>query len=101
MNYTRRDVGKLALASLPAARLLAKPNSKFGGVQIGINAPYSFKNTISSGDEVLNAMLQLGLNAVKLRSQRVEGFLGVPANLTGRGAAGRGPAAGAANVDLS
>jgi sugar phosphate isomerase/epimerase len=67
-------------------------------VQIGINAPYSFKNTISSGDEVLNAMLQLGLSAVELRSQPVEGFLGVPANLTpGRGGAGRIPA----NVDLS
>lgn len=43
MTDTRRDLAKLTLAALPASRLLAaKPNSKFGGVQIGINAPCSF-----------------------------------------------------------
>jgi hypothetical protein len=41
MNPTRRDFGKLALAALPAAgilapgRLLAAPNSKIAGVLIG------------------------------------------------------------------
>ena len=41
MNTTRRDFGKIALASVPAlsallpSRLSAAPNSKFGGVQIG------------------------------------------------------------------
>jgi len=37
MTYTRRDVGKIALAGLPLARLMAaaKPNSVFGGVEIG------------------------------------------------------------------
>ena len=33
---TRRDVGRIALAALPAANLFARPNSNFGGVQIGI-----------------------------------------------------------------
>ena len=33
MNYTRRELAKPALAALPASRLLAKPNSKFGGVR--------------------------------------------------------------------
>src|ERR1039457_4712584 len=33
MILTRRDLGKMALAALPAARLLAKTNSNFGGVQ--------------------------------------------------------------------
>ena len=49
MNYSRRDFGKLALASLPAAALLSKsgslfaaaqtagkPNSIYHGVQIGV-----------------------------------------------------------------
>jgi sugar phosphate isomerase/epimerase len=78
MNYTRRDLGKLALAALPAAKLLAKPNSNFGGVQIGINAPYSFHNAANTADEVLDAMVKLGLSAVELRSQPVEIFLGAP-----------------------
>ena len=79
MNYTRRDLGKLALAALPAATLFAKPDSNFGGVQIGINAPYSFHGAADSAEEVLAAMLKLGLSAVELRSQPVEAFLGAPA----------------------
>ncbi len=78
MNCTRRDLAKLALAALPAARLLAKPNSNFGGVQIGINAPYSFHGAANSAEEVLDAMVKLGLSAVELRSQPVEIFLGAP-----------------------
>ena len=36
MNLTRRDLGKMAVAALPAARLMAaEPDSVFGGVQIG------------------------------------------------------------------
>jgi hypothetical protein len=47
-------LGRLALAALPAAALnAAKPNSNFGGVQIGINLPYSFHNVPSSADEML------------------------------------------------
>ncbi len=98
LPYTRREFAKLALAALPAAGLLsavnplrgassagvtAKPNSKFAGVQIGLNVPYSFKNPSMSGDEVLANCLQLGLSAVELRAQPVEAFLGAPANLVG------------------
>jgi sugar phosphate isomerase/epimerase len=78
MNCTRRDFAKLALAALPATRLLAKPNSNFGGVQIGINAPYSFHGAADSAEEVLEAMVKLGLSAVELRSQPVEVSLGAP-----------------------
>lgn len=78
MPYTRRDLGKLALATLPAAKLFAKPNSKFGGVQIGINAPYSFKGMPGSADDVLQYMTKLNLSAAELRLQPVEGFLKAP-----------------------
>jgi len=78
MNLTRRDMGKLALAALPTSGLLAKPNSKFGGVQVGINAPYSFRGMPGTADDILKYMLELGLNGVELRSQPVEGFLGAP-----------------------
>jgi sugar phosphate isomerase/epimerase len=78
MQLTRRDLGKLALAALPAAKLLAKANSKWGGVQIGINAPYSFHNMPPGADDVLKYLDQLGLNAVELRTQPVESFLDAP-----------------------
>src|ERR1041384_4137264 len=78
MNYTRRDLGKLALASLPATQLLAKPNSKFGGAQIGINAPYSFRGMPGTADDILKYMNTLGLNGLELRLQPVEGFLKAP-----------------------
>lgn len=80
MEFTRRDLGKLALAALPASRLTAaeKPNSKWGGVQVGINAPYSFHNMPGSAQDILKYMLQLGLNGIELRSQPVEGYLGAP-----------------------
>jgi hypothetical protein len=50
MQMTRRDLGKLALAALPATQLFAKPDSKFGGVQVGINAPYSFRGLPGTAD---------------------------------------------------
>lgn len=78
MNFTRRDIGKLALAALPTAGLLAKPNSKFGGVQIGINAPYSFRGLPGTADDVLKYMTELNLSAVELRTQPVEAFLDAP-----------------------
>ena len=77
MRYTRRNFGKLAMAALPAAGL-AKPNSNFAGVQIGINAPYSFRGAAGTAEEVLDAMVKLGLSAVELRSQPVEAYLGAP-----------------------
>jgi hypothetical protein len=79
MDITRRDLAKLALAAVPAAKLLAKANSKWGGVQIGINAPYSFHNMPPGADDILKYMDQLGLNATELRSQPVEGWLQAPA----------------------
>jgi hypothetical protein len=77
MRYSRRDIGKIALAALPAS-LLAKPNSRFGGVQIGINAPYSFHGMPGGADDVQKYLVELGLSAVELRSQPVEAFLGAP-----------------------
>jgi len=81
MSLTRRDLGKIALAALPASRLLAKTNSKFGGVQIGINAPYSFHGSYNTADECLDAMIKLNLSSTELRSQPIEQFMGAPANL--------------------
>ena len=89
--YTRRQFTSLALSALPAAGFLfatrqlfaaaagTKPDSKFAGVQVGLNVPYSFANATMSGDDILKNCVQLGLSAVELRTQPVEAFLGAPA----------------------
>ena len=81
LTISRRDLGKMALAALPASRLLAKPNSKFGGVQIGMNEPYSFHGAYKSGDECLDATVKLNLSSVELRAQPIEQFMGAEADL--------------------
>src|SRR5262249_17016378 len=58
-----------------------KPNSRVNGVTIGLNVPYSFGNELSSADEVLNACVSLGVSGLELRTQPIEGFLGVPSRL--------------------
>ncbi len=89
MTLTRRKLGQLAVAALPTAALLAKPDSRFGGVQIGINAPYSFHGVVNDADGVLDALVKLGLSTVELRSQPIEAFLGAPIETRRRGGPGR------------
>jgi len=85
MKYTRREIGKFALLaplSALAPRGLyaaAKPNSKFAGVQLGMNVPYNFGGRDMDPDELLQRCLQLNVSALELRSQPVETFLGSPA----------------------
>lgn len=90
--YNRRDFAKLALAALPAAACLplvnqlgaaesAKPNSKFAGVQVGMNVPYSFGKADMTGEEILKYCVQIGLSGLELRTQSVEVFMGAPVEL--------------------
>ena len=77
MLYSRRELAKLVAAAIPAFRELGDaPNSKVSGVQIGLNVPYNFGGRTMDGDEVLRRCLQLGVNAIELRSQPVEQFAG-------------------------
>jgi sugar phosphate isomerase/epimerase len=100
MRHTRRDFGRIALATLPMARglsaieLLAavKVNSKFNGVQIGVIAPYSFRG-ISDPEAIIQAMVEIGLNSVTIQSESVESFAGAPSR--GRGGFPGGPPPGA------
>ena len=89
MSLTRRAFGKLAAAGLPVASLAAKPNSKFGGVQIGV-ITYSFRALPSSAEEVLKYCLECGISAIELMSNVAESYAGAPAQ-AGRGGGGRGP----------
>jgi hypothetical protein len=88
MRLTRRELGRLAMTAIPGAALFpanrlaaqgaAKPNSTFAGVQVGLNVPYNFGGRDMDPDELLSRCLKLNVNALELRSQPVEGFLGSP-----------------------
>src|SRR3954447_609399 len=101
MSYTRREFGKLALASLPAAAILArgdsifgalaqaKPNSLIDGVQIG-TITYSYRSRPDqSAEATLKYIVDSGISAIELMGGPVESFAGAP--VSGRGG---GPAAG-------
>jgi sugar phosphate isomerase/epimerase len=80
MLYTRRQFTSVALAAAAATRLKAapKPNSNFGGVQIGA-ITYSFRSLPSSAEQVLQYCLDCGISAVELMSNVAEGYAGAPA----------------------
>jgi sugar phosphate isomerase/epimerase len=79
MTYSRRDIGKMALAALSARQLLARPNSKFGGVQIGvIVSPVGLADLPLQADQLLQYLVRLGIDAVELQDVRVESYAGAP-----------------------
>jgi sugar phosphate isomerase/epimerase len=78
MLLTRRDFGKAALAAAAAPRLrAAKPNSNFGGVQIGA-ITYSFRALPGSAEQVLGYCLDCGISAIELMSNTAENYAGAP-----------------------
>jgi len=90
LDFTRRDLGKLALAALPASRLLAaKPNSNFGGVQVGV-ITYSYRSMPGANDakELLKYIVDSGVSGIELMGPAAEIYAGSPAP------AGRGPGGG-------
>jgi sugar phosphate isomerase/epimerase len=101
MRYTRRDLGKVALATLPMAKAfgVAKINSKFGGVQIGAIS-YSF-NRIASPDAavIIKALVDLGLGEVELTLDHCESLAGIPAAPAGGGRAQSTPEQQAASAE--
>ncbi len=100
MEFTRRDLGRIALASMPLARALAakRIDSKFGGVQIGA-ITYSFNRIAAPDPEaIVKAYVEIGLGECELMSNHCESLAGAPAMPSfGRGGGmGRGPGAMAA-----
>src|SRR5688500_1335130 len=103
MDYTRRGLGKMALA-LPAAALLARsatlralaqaarPNSLINGVQIG-TITYSYRSMPDqSAEATLKYVLESGVSGIELMGGPVESFAGAPAGPgRGGGGGGRGP----------
>jgi sugar phosphate isomerase/epimerase len=80
MNFTRRDLGKIALAALSSGKIWAKPNSKFAGVEIGIIiSPTNFRDIPLGADQILNNLVQLGISGIEMQDVRVESYAGAPA----------------------
>jgi sugar phosphate isomerase/epimerase len=105
MRYTRREFGKLALATAPAIALLdrtvigaalaqARPNSLINGVQVG-TITYSFRSMPDqSAEATLKYVVDSGINAIELMGAPVERYLGLSeprgGGRAGGGAPGRG-----------
>jgi len=76
--HSRREFGKLALATLPLSRGFgAKLDSKVHGVWIGVQS-YSFR-TLPSVDDAIKAMTSIGLSLCEISQGHFE-----PANLRGK-----------------
>ena len=90
MDCTRRDFGRLALA-VPVAGMIAPPGilqaaqssrrgvARFGGLNVGVIAPYSFRAMPrTDADTLLANVLELGLATVELQAPPAEAFAGAP-----------------------
>jgi sugar phosphate isomerase/epimerase len=86
MLTTRRDFTALALSALPALTLprwvtaaQAKPNSRFGGVQVGA-ITYSYRTMRDqSAEAMLRYVVDSGVSAIELMGDPAEAFAGRPA----------------------
>jgi sugar phosphate isomerase/epimerase len=87
MLYNRREAAKLGISALgllapigfsQSAFSQSKPDSKWAGVQVGLNVPYNFGGRTMNAGEIIERCVHLGVNALELRSQPVEEFLGSP-----------------------
>lgn len=80
MKVSRRDLGKMALISLPWSKAVAGRmiNSKIDGVQIGA-ITYSFNRIASPDPEaIIRAYVDIGLGEAELTSEHCEGLAGAP-----------------------
>jgi sugar phosphate isomerase/epimerase len=97
MTFTRRDIGKLAMAAAPMACAFGaqKINSKFNGVQVGA-ITYSFNRIATPDPEaIIKAYVEIGLGEAELMSNHCESLAGAPAMpFFGRPGGGAGPGKG-------
>jgi sugar phosphate isomerase/epimerase len=90
MEFTRRDLGRIALASVPLGRAFGAKmiDSKIDGVQIGAIS-YSFNRIASPDPEaIVKAYVAIGLGECELMSNHCEALAGAPAMPSGRGGGG-------------
>lgn len=100
MRYTRRDIGKLALAAPVAAvlgrtqnmRAQARPNSVINGVNLG-TITYSYRSMPDqSAEAILRYVVDSGISQIEFMGSPVEAFAGAPQAPRFAGRGGRGEA---------
>ncbi len=100
MQYTRREFGKLALSTLPAATLLEhpfaasaqtrRPNSVIDGVFLG-TITYSYRSMPDqSAEATLRYIVESGISQIELMGGPAESFAGAPQSARGGGGGGGG-----------
>ncbi len=98
MQYTRREFGKIALTTLPAATLLEhpfaasaqtrKPNSVIDGVHLG-TITYSYRSMPDqSAEATLKYIVESGISQIELMGGPAESFAGAPQSARGGGGGG-------------
>jgi sugar phosphate isomerase/epimerase len=70
------------LPNVSLAASVARPNSKFNGVQIGV-ITYSYRSLPSSAEELLKYITQCGISSVELMGGPAEQFAGAPTGKQG------------------
>jgi len=93
MQFTRRDLGRIALASVPLRGAFGakRINSTFGGVRIGA-ITYSFNRIASPDPEaIVKAYVEIGLGEAELMSNHCEALAGAPPMPAGPGGRGTPP----------
>ena len=73
-------LGTGLLLSGPFAFAAKKPDSRFGGVQIGA-ITYSFRSMPGSAEQLLDYCVRCGISAIELMGDPAEAFAGSPAGL--------------------
>jgi len=68
----------LAFAPRAFAVVKSKPNSKFGGVQIGA-ITYSWRSMPSSAEDILKYCVEAGISSIELMGNVAEEYAGIPA----------------------
>lgn len=68
----------LAFVPTALAAAMGKPNSKFGGVQIGA-ITYSWRSMPSSAEDILKYCVEAGISSIELMGNVAEEYAGIPA----------------------
>jgi hypothetical protein len=99
MSFTRREVGKMALAAVavpslfPSRALAQLRDARINGVIVG-SQTYSFRAMEADPKSIIEAMRNIGLFSAELMSGHAEGLAGMPAVPNfGRGGRAAGRAA--------
>jgi sugar phosphate isomerase/epimerase len=97
MDYSRRELARMALAGLALPRFagdVLRADTRFGGVMIGVQT-YSFRSLPTAAAR-LAAVKSMGVSSIELMSGDAEGLAGAPAAPTFGGGRGTGRPGGPA-----